>query len=661
VARTFKVTNGVDSVDLLDSSSPGIVATRGGFGVSKFIPHQLYSSKSIDEDLFIEHWDLYVSASSHDNAASQTRTLISLLKQAYLHRRFPVQFGPVWIEQQTTNETNARYAKIYESPEVSNPDFFDTTFDIANLIETQGVSIARFVWRSSAPNSLGSALVLDPTDGPASPTLVHVSNFRDDIDLTHIYVHDDGAGYGPNILTTSGSLFPSSPAVDDSCYIGSTDGPWKHAVINIGTAGDYEWNLAARYWNGGSWVDLVCGTDITYYPNGDEDELFKSTGDWVINIKPPSDWATISINSILAYWLRIFIVAITSTTTVPSKSSTTAYAQRTPEVRIPSTLIKGDTWPYLCMRMFTPAGGDENEGFANLSRILIGLKNDPGDFVSGLNAGNHDNPSGWATTYGDDSSAVADPGSPGGYHCAVSFSGEATMVKRVVFTGTGKLADWVGDYRAFIVCQQVGSGSAGDTAVMLRTYIHSNNTTDTKKDTPVVDLSGEDEGAEIVDLGTISIPFGQADSSDVYTGGNLIFEIHAERTTGTGTMEIYHLVLLPIQNDYGVTFEDPLTDSVNGTSALRGGNVLEDDGGVLRDRTIKKIVSGSYEYVGDEWGRGGPALRVEPETDTHLYFLMGHFPSGGTWGTGPFIATLGCALSFELYGHFCYLALRGSG
>jgi len=667
MARTFNITNGSDTVDLIDSSSPGIIATKGGFGQSSFTPHQYYAAQSIEDELFVEHYDLIVMGSSHDNLATQTRALIKLLKQAYLHRKHPEQYNPVYITQQTTNETGTRYAKVYESPEVSNPDFFNLPFETQNWIETQGVNIARGIWRSGAPGTLGSALTLDPTDGPASPTMVHVSNFRDDSNITHLYMKS-GSPWGSNLHgTNSWNIFPSV-AQNDGLWIGSTAGPFKIFVLpKLSTAGiNHSGTLALYYSDGvGTTAALTLGTDYTCYPGPDlEACLEQNDEDIVICVNPPSDWIQDTWNSVNAWWLIISEQAASpSWGTIPvASASQDDYAQRTPEVQIPSTLIEGDTWPYVCIRMYTPAGGDENEGFSSLSRIVIGAKNDPGTFTSHLNAGNQDNPSGWAITYGDDSSSVADVEAPGGYHCAVSFSTEETLVKRAIFTGTDKLGDWIGEYRAFVTCQQVGSGSAGDTGIMLRTYINdASNVYSPKRDTKIVDLEGEDQGHEVVELGTIKIPFGYASSKDSYTSGDIIFEIHAERTTGSGTLEIYSLILIPLDNDYGVTFEDPLTDSVNGSSALRGDNILEDDSGIILNRTIKRVKSGSYIYNSDEWGRGGPSLRLEPLTDTHLYFIMMHYPSGGTWGTGPMIASLGCHLAFELYGQFCYMALRGSG
>lgn len=659
--RVFEITNGSLIVDLIEITSPGIIAERGGFGNSKFAPHQYYAALSVDDELFVERWKLLIKGQSHDNLATQSRNLISLLKQAYQHRLDPEEYGPVYIRQQTTNETNERYSKVYESPEISNPDFFAVPFEAENLIETQGVNIARFIWTHQAPGSLGNTLVVDPTDGPAIPTLVHVSNFRDDVNVSVIKT-DDGGVFSSNVAgTASFQIFPSIAVVGDAFYIGATE-PFKHVVFNINPAAVaiYDATMEFEYWSGATWTELVYGTDFTLYPNGDEHAIFRTTGgNWVISVKPPSDWATTAVDGDTIYWIRIRVSAVVSWTSAAQNATDVPYSQRTPEVAIPSTLIKGDAWPYLAMRMHAPAGGDENEGFSSLSRILVGVKNDPGTFVMDLNCGGDDNPSGWATTYGTDSASAADVESPGGKRANVTFATDATMIKRVILTGTAKLGDWKGKYRVFIIGQQI-TGAVGDTGLFLRTYIHETNVYSPKYDTETVVSAGTDKGLEIFSLGTLKIPFGMSAQEDSFTSADIIFEIHTERTTGSSTLRLYRLLLLPLDNDYGVTFDDPIKDSVNGSSALRGLNILEDDGGLIANRTIKRIKSGANIYTADDWGRGGPRLRIEPETECKLYFLMLHFPSGGTWGTGPFIASLGCHLAFELYGSFCYNALRGS-
>ena len=209
----------------------------------------------------------------------------------------------------------------------------------------------------------------------------------------------------------------------------------------------------------------------------------------------------------------------------------------------------------------------------------------------------------------------------------------------------------------FVRARQSG-GSAGDLGVKLRTYIHESSVYSPKYDTKTVAPQADDVGPEVLDLGLLKIPFTRVANADVLTNADIIFEIHAERTTGAAEIYFYDLVLIPVDK-WSAELDDPITDSVNGSSALRGASVLQVDGGVLALRTAKFINNGGNLYPAEEWGRGGPPLKIEPETQVYLYFLMMHFEAGGTWGDPPFLADLGCHFAFELYSHACYEILRG--
>ncbi len=666
MARTFNITDGTTTINLINTSATGIIASRGGFGRSKFAPHQYDEARGIEEYLFVDRWALNVAGSDHDDLASKTQDLIMLLRKAYQYHTDPKEKTPVYITQQTTGETGARYSLVYQSPEISAPDYFDLDFEVNDLMENYGVNIARFIWRNNIPGNLPTAETLTETDGPASPTKVHVSNHRDDLDITSIFVADwdSGPAYSTDHAgATSWSLFPAGGvASSDSLFIGSSDGPLKHVVLpKLSTAAAITTSTLTLYYYNGSWTALSLGSDYTIFPKSTwEDCLEQTSDDIVCNINVPSDIATTAINGVTAYWYLLKEAHATpSWGTVPvASASDAAYAQRTPAIEVSSDAINGDTFPYACMRLYAPAGGDENEGFANISRVVIGAKRDYGTFVSRLNAGGNDNSTDWTVTQGTDATATTDAQAPGEAACYVSFATTETADKRVSFTGDGRLDDWKGEYRVFVTAQQIG-GSASDIGLFLRTYIHETNTYSPKYDTAEVYTQGADQGAEVFDLGLLKLPFGETADTDDLTDADIIFEIHAERISGSATLRIYELVLIPV-DEWSCELDDPVTDTVNGTSALRGNGVIDVDGGVLANRTLKYLKSGSYLYPSDTWGRGGPPLKVEPGKKTRLYFLMMHYPDGGTWGTGPFISSIGCHLAFELYTHDCFMGLRGS-
>jgi len=317
----------------------------------------------------------------------------------------------------------------------------------------------------------------------------------------------------------------------------------------------------------------------------------------------------------------------------------------------------------LLLRLRTPSGGSDTVNFASASRILIGAKENPGTFVMSLNAA-LDNPAGWAITNVTDASSVADTEAPGGSHCAVDFAGDSTMVCRLRLTGTNKLADWLGEYRAMLRCQQIG-GDAGDISVMLRVLIGSTDVYAPKFETKIIALEGVALGHEQVALstnepgGTVKVPWLDTKSVDNFANTNIYFEVLASRAAGAATLRIYGLDLLPV-DEWAVELDDPLGDKTYGNTALRGNNGIDIDAGLIADRTGKFINALAAPVPVETWTRGGPPPQLNPETQHKLYFVNMHYPAGGTWGTGPLIVTPGMHLTAEVYAHNQYYALRGN-
>ena len=655
MARVHKITDGSAEVDLIATGTTGMIAEAGGFGKSKFAVHKYDELGDLESRLFSERWSIHVKGSSHDNLAVQTRALWALLRKAWLYHTDPTQTTPVYIQSSTTDETDTRYALVYQAPEITMVDKFAQPFESNNEIESLGIAIARFIWRANVPGDLPTAITLTASDGPASPTKVQVSNFRDDVDVTD-FKEDDGGAFSD--YSAGDELFPATVAQNDGLLIGSTDQPLHTVVIPaLATAGVLTTTtLVLYYWNG-AWVALTLGTDYSIFPGADLEASFEqNSDDIVINVTPPSDFVAVAIDGSTAFWyfIREDNASPVYGTNPDQHASNTIYAQSTPYAEIGATVLKGDVPPYVSLRLFTPDGGDENENFASLSRIIIGAKKAPGNFAAFLNAGGDDNPSGWATVQGTDATSTADVRGPAGKMSDVTFA-TATMEQRVTFTGTAKLVDWVGEYRAYLRAEQEG-GTAGDVRVKLRVRIHSSATYGPKFETPVVPTAAADAGIELIELGDIKIPFADVIDSDGFTSADIIFEIHAEDTVGSADLEIFDLILIPT-DEWTVELDDPVSDAVNGSSALRGANILEVDGGVLENRTIKYLISGSNKYIAERWGRGGPPPMLEPETQIRLYFIMCNFPT--TWGTPPLVSTPGSHLALELYAHPLYLDLIG--
>lgn len=674
MARTRQITNGTLTVDVIDTADPGIIAERGGFGEGVFaVDHGVASGydgrgkiSRYDVPMITERWKLFVRGSSHDNLASQVNALQTLLRLAARYHLDPTVTDPVYIKEQLTNEGQPRFALVYGSPELRNPDFFAPPIDPGNLIDTLGISVVREgVWRHREPGTLPGSdagyVGLDAVHGPASPTQVHLSNFRDVFDITHIYNFDFSAGtFSGNLLGAAFTYFPAVAAVDDYIVFGcNTPGPFKHIVANIGMIGVFTATLVIEYSTGaGTWAVLTAGTGYVMFPEAAS--FLKVAGHIVLSIKPPSDWVAAALNGITAHWIRIRLNPFTSMGTNPTNTTFQPYAQRTPEIRWGSSAVSIGTFPPLSMiRMAASDGAANTPGFETISRIIIGAKSRGlTNFVSNLNLGNGAVPSGWANAYGTDTASAADSQGPANVRADCTFATDTSEVRRVTLTGTARLADWIGTYRVFVRCQQVG-GAAGDVKLKLRTNVYGTTSSHPKYDLPntAVALVGVSLPWEIVELGTLALPWAKFGKQDSLANVDIIFQILASRASGSATLRLYDLILIPI-DEWTVELNDPLADTVNGTSALRGLTSIEDDGGLVLDRTVKYIRSGSSNFLAETWSRRGEALTFEPARAYRLYFLAMNYASN--WGVAPFVASLGTHLDFKMWVHERWPVLRGA-
>jgi len=160
MAAQFKITDGTTSVDLLGTSVPirydglpglgmdvDISFTKsglGGGGVSGF------SFPPV-----VRTYKLMVKSSSHDDAATQVQTLFRLLRKAALYHSDPRYLTPVYIVQQTSNETSPRYAMVYgfQGFNVSSP--FEIPFRNQNVLTEIGIPIIQDAfWQPTVPGTL---------------------------------------------------------------------------------------------------------------------------------------------------------------------------------------------------------------------------------------------------------------------------------------------------------------------------------------------------------------------------------------------------------------------------------------------------------------------------------------------------------------------------
>jgi hypothetical protein len=168
---------------------------------------------------------------------------------------------------------------------------------------------------STADSLVGTRLLVPATvTGFANGDVICIANSKQ----APASVKRSDGGVFTDLTTAAGNatandvpFYRASPAVNDALYIGSGT-PRMGVEFSIGTAASgavltSQW----EYWNGSAWAVLTTSGDET------NNLRMTSTGTKFLGIPPPTDWASVTVDSQAAYWIRSRITAFTSLATVP--------------------------------------------------------------------------------------------------------------------------------------------------------------------------------------------------------------------------------------------------------------------------------------------------------------------------------------------------------
>jgi hypothetical protein len=141
----------------------------------------VYSSENIwgSDQLIIEPVRLHSSLASSDAAASALQDFIKLIRKAQNHRRTQWQTSPVYLKF-AVNETNYRYAEVYDCPSLQFKDVMTGYMEHGSISDLTLSILREHHWRSAPPGVLPTVLTQTATDGAANPTSVFVSNGQRD-------------------------------------------------------------------------------------------------------------------------------------------------------------------------------------------------------------------------------------------------------------------------------------------------------------------------------------------------------------------------------------------------------------------------------------------------------------------------------------------------
>lgn len=655
MAATLNITDGATTVNLL-SAKVDYQLRAGGWSQSDPELKQIRRQSQFAEGEslilsnpgnIIETFTIAIYGASHDGIATNLQNLATLQREAKEFQTTRWQTTPVYLTAKTANETNTRYALVVQIRVVNLPSLQDVFFNNQSAIPQATIIVEREpYWRGVIPMSaLPTALTIGAPQAPgtqADATEQYITNFRDTFALTHIYNEDNSLGtFSANLIASSSFNYytvAATPALNDAVYFGSTQGPFRQVVINIGVAGVFNAAMTWEIWTGAAWVSTVnyISTDTLALQSGSA-----PVGTHLIVVESPVGWATTTINGVSAYWIRVRITSFTSWTTSPTQTGQVVYNPRDAYISVANTQIDGDVDAIGLLKYFHQVNRSDGLAF-----IAFGIKSHGlTSFISRFNFG-AGNPAAWTITNGSDTTTVADTQSPGGSRASCTFTGTTAAAERVrVSTVTNQnIIDLQGRYHAYLRCQQIG-GTVGAVSVYLRqTYALIT-------DGPAVSPKAVGGGIEILDLGAIEILGSRILGAE--TGNlDLRLSIIASATSTTPDLYIYDLCLIPT-DEYALAGN--ITDGTVIADERTTG--LDFDGGLFRDGEIvyKGGTDGSEATsVIANWEHRGQAMRLPPDRAFQIHFIM------ASVNTNIYYAREYLGGSLKLYVHERWAFMRGA-
>ena len=616
MARIIEITDGSITVDLLDASGFKLLldgwpnsepSAREVWGSSFFAAGRrpLLRAPNNVKEIF----SMKLNTSGQDNAAANIQKLTRLIRQARNNYLTSWEQTPVYFKVKFSDETNTRYALIYDGRLDFTNSMDDVQYDSSQLIRGVTLTIEREpYWRSHVPQTLPDPIVIDAAGAPAVQAIdteQHFANYRGNAALSHVYAYDDNlAAFSANqVAETAFPFFEvsgSTPALNDIHYFGAPV-PWFNLVINIGTIKVALFDYALEYWDGGAWVS---GPAVSPF-------FFEYLGMSSLSFEAETDWATTAINGQTLYWIRLRISNWTSWTTSPAQADQIVYTFADTYIEFDNTVIDGDIPALSLLRFYNYA----SDGIV-VSHFILGAKSRGlTSFTSRLNCGADSlNPGAWAITMGTDTANASDVRAPDGEIALCTFATNQTMQERWIITNATatETIDWEGAYAVFARLEQSG-GAIGDVSVQFKFEVQNS-----EWDSKVVTLTKVDSGSEIVGLGIISIwPVGIRTGESVFS--DLEFHISAKSDNGnTPDLNLFDLVFIPVDEMALVAAES--FDVTN--SGIANGYLLDIDNGILREGCTVKSRDPSVDRIIIPIETRGKLPVLEPSRTTRIFMLL---------------------------------------
>lgn len=225
---TFYITDGDDRIELLEAmSNYALAPVSGGLGGISARTHAYDAPVRSAQNLrFNERYTFAFVDECTDLLADRFQKLVKMFRRSWQRNNKLRYLRDVYLVEQSSGETNTRYAKVWAVPELNFPHpVFNDTFEQMRAIENFGIGIERGIWRSGIPGVLPDAITLDETDGPGVPNAY----------IEKVLNPDADSGYDPSGLIGFWPQDESAGAVsiDHSGFVHNG----AYTAVNLGQPG----------------------------------------------------------------------------------------------------------------------------------------------------------------------------------------------------------------------------------------------------------------------------------------------------------------------------------------------------------------------------------------------------------------------------------------
>lgn len=560
------LTDGITKIDLLGGNKNG-----AGFSLIRYIPGRpglkgggvwQDSPLAIGRQLvagvrtnITDALTLRIAYPSHDSIITASNDFDELIEKAIAYWATTWQQTPVYLQAQAHGENAKRYALVRHAQYDSYFDPYAQPYISAGMHTTEEfiLGIERDLWLEFPPGEYESvAIGHEFSDPPRAFDCVfdQIVGLCENLDpnvmignmqnraLQDIFRYT--GTFSANLLAGSPpyNLFATPPATGDIAYFGS-DQPFYGIATDFSVIEDNA-TLVYEYWNGSAWTTLTT--------NANGPESFVNTGIAFL-LWPTSsvaNWAKVSVNSEVRYWVRVRVATGAGTTTY-TQANRHIYATATNYVEVAEDEVLGTMDALLkAFIQFYPQSTTEE------IKVWIGLRtySRGTSFAAHINVGDDGNPTGVsvASTLGGgvDGHAnaatfdITEPTVPGGVSISlVGTTGDTLGRAMIVSFSEDVCQDFYGRFRCFVLLNTDDNTGAS----RLRYTITNYTDTATYARGEIKAVATSPTTYQLVDLGNVALP---AADTLLATDNTYGFRLNIEAlVTNAKTLTFLSVILMP--------------------------------------------------------------------------------------------------------------------